>query len=130
MFADGTSLTSTLTSFCISIPNSKYQFSILSRAINIELEKVNEWLKINKLSVNVSKTKFMVFKHRNSKFDANKLQILLNMEKVEHVLQYNFLGIEITHDLRWDAHINKIASKISRAVGILNRLKMSFLYKP
>ena len=123
MFADDTSLTSTLTSFCISIPKSNYQFSIISRAINIELEKVNEWLKINKLSLNVSKTKFMVFKHRNSKFDANKIQILLNMEKVELVFQYNFLGIEITHDLTWNAHINKIASKISRAVGILNRLK-------
>ena len=29
--------------------------------INTELEKVNTWLKLNKLSLNVQKTKFMIF---------------------------------------------------------------------
>ncbi len=34
--------------------------------INIELAKINEWLEINKLSLNFRKSKFMVF-HTHSK---------------------------------------------------------------
>ena len=108
MFADDTSLISTLTSFSIAIPKSRYEFNITSNAINLELEKVNEWLKINKLSINTSKTKFMVFQHKQSKFSADNLKISLNEEPIDQVKQFNFLGIEVTHDLTWKAHINKI----------------------
>ena len=123
MFADDTSLISTLTSFSIAIPKSRYEFNITSNAINLELEKVNEWLKINKLSINTSKTKFMVFQHKQSKFSADNLKISLNEEPIDQVKQFNFLGIEVTHDLTWKAHINKISIKLGRAVGILYRLK-------
>ena len=36
----------------------------MSDNINIYLEKINVWLKLNKLTVNVSKTKFMTFHKR------------------------------------------------------------------
>ena len=38
----------------------------LKRDINNELEKITLWLKMNKLSLNVQKTKFMIF-HRKQK---------------------------------------------------------------
>ena len=53
LFADDTSLTATICSFSPFQPKSKLDFQILSRRINIELEMINEWLQINKLSLNV-----------------------------------------------------------------------------
>ena len=56
-YADDTTLSSMLTSFGMA------QYDI-NENINLELKKVNSWLKINKLSLNVSKTKFMIFHKR------------------------------------------------------------------
>ena len=37
-----------------------------------------------------------------------------------------FLGITINNKLKWNSHINKVTNKISKTVGILNKLR-SFL---
>ena len=52
--------------------------------INIELAKINEWLEINKLSINLKKSKFMIF-HAHSK---NAIAVVTrinntNLDKVE-----------------------------------------------
>ena len=36
---------------------------------------------------------------------------------------FNFLGITIEEHLNWKLHIDKISKKISRAIGIMNKLK-------
>ena len=36
---------------------------------------------------------------------------------------FNFLGLTISDTLSWNAHVDKIASKISKTLGIMNRLK-------
>ena len=48
--------------------------------INTHLEKNNVWLKLNKLTVNVSKTKFIIFLKRR---DTPQLDLLLNNIKIE-----------------------------------------------
>ena len=37
-----------------------------------------------------------------------------------------FLGITINNKLNWNSHMNKVTNKISKTVGILNKLR-SFL---
>ena len=54
MYADDTTLSSTIDSF-----NEDSNKNITSE-INNELSQINEWLKINKLSLNKSKTKYMI----------------------------------------------------------------------
>ena len=34
-----------------------------------------------------------------------------------------FLGITINNKLNWNSHINKVTNKISKTVGILNKLR-------
>ena len=43
--------------------------------------------------------------------------------KLECSDYFNFLGITIDKHLTWKEHINLIANKISRTVGVINRLK-------
>ena len=51
IYADDTTLYSTLDVFG----------NYISKKLNIELTKVADWLKLNKLSINIKKSKFMEF---------------------------------------------------------------------
>jgi len=117
LFADDTNLTSTLCSFN-SDPNTS-----LSSRINKELKNIQIWLEINKLSLNVTKTKYMIFHNRQRNIIDRIPKLELNGQNIERVTEFNFLGLTIDQHLTWNAHIQKISNKISRSIGIMNRLK-------
>ena len=54
MYADDTTLFSTIRSFNTCDENVEYQ-------INTEMNKVYEWIKTNKLSLNIKKTKYILY---------------------------------------------------------------------
>ena len=89
--------------------------------INVELAKLTEWLGANKLALNISKTKFMFF--HTSKRAVKYPNLKMNNTDIEHVFEFNFLGVMLNSHMNWNTHINYIASTISRTVGILYRLK-------
>ena len=95
--------------------------------INHELWKVSQWLAANKLSLNVGKTKFMVFRMRNNVVSYPDLQI--NGNAIERVTQFIFLGLILHESLSWDKHINHISLKVSKAIGILYRLKSIYPHR-
>ena len=109
MYADDTTL------FC-NMDNN-----VDEHVINNELCKISEWLGANKLSLNISKTKFMVFHTSNRSVTYPVLQI--NRRPIERVAQFNFLGLILQSNLAWSKHINHVSLKISNTIGILNRLK-------
>ena len=89
--------------------------------INIELVLLNDWLKLNKLSLNEKKTKFMMFYSQQREVPNIKLR--MDNTDLEPITDFNFLGIIINKHIKWNNHINKIANNIARTNGILNRLK-------
>ena len=89
--------------------------------LNYELSKICDWLGANKLALNVSKTKFMVFHTINKHVIYPKLNI--NGNNIERVTNFNFLGLALTSTLSWKQHINKISLKISKSIGVLYRLR-------
>jgi hypothetical protein len=62
--------------------------------MQVETNKVPEWLNINKLSINTSKTKFILFRSYNKKQNFN-ITIEINKEKLKQVKNTTFLGIVI-----------------------------------
>ena len=42
-------------------------------------------------------------------------------EKLERVLHHDYLGVTISHDLRWENHLHKIRQKASRTLGVIRR---------
>ena len=97
--------------------------SNVSLKINIELSQVYGWLAINMLSLNVEKTKYMIFHAINKNTSEIELHFYINDEKIERVNRFYFLGIVLDGHLSWKYHIDMISNKISRCVGVLNRLK-------
>ena len=117
MYADDTTLSSTVNSF------SDNNFSV-DTLINEELSKVIEWLKINKLSLNKNKSKYMIF-HMPKK-EIEILTLKIDNTNIDRVEEFNFLGLTIDTHLKWKKHTNKISNKCSKLTGILNRLKYVF----
>ena len=77
-YADDTTLFSTVSNFT-NTPNIDP-----NRLINEELFKINEWLEINKLSVNIAKTKYMLLHMHNKKVNTLTPKIINTIiEKVD-----------------------------------------------
>ena len=89
--------------------------------LNYELSKIRDWLGTNKLALNISKTKFMVF-HTISKH-VNYPKQNINGNNIERVTHFIFLGLTLSSTLSWKHHIDKISLKISKSIGILFRLR-------
>ena len=91
MYADATTIYFNLNEFeCLN----------KERYINSELEKVNTWVKLNKLSLNDQKTKLMVF-HRKPKH-VNEINVQINVTHIERVESLNFLGTMLDENLASD----------------------------
>ena len=116
MYADDTSL------FCcledIHCPHKEY-------TLNQELQKVYKWLLANKLKLNVSKIKYMIFSKRNK--NINSIYLNINNNVIEHVHQFNFLVLHLNSKLTWNTHIEEISKKISRTIGVLKKLQLTVL---
>ena len=58
-----------------------------------------------------------------SKQNKNINQIYLNINNnvIEHVHQFNFLGLHLNLRLTWNTHIEEISKKISHNIGVLKR---------
>ena len=93
----------------------------LCKNINSELEKLNEWFITNKLSLNVSKTSYMLFSNRSDcNFDYN---IYINTFKIDRVFSCKFLGVVIDSKLNWKEHISRVITKLLKCNGILYKAK-------
>ena len=114
MYADDTTLNSTLRNF-INNSNS------VENSINDELLKINEWLQINKLSLNIAKSKFMIFQKIDKEMEVLTLKV--DNMIIERVKEFNFLGLMLDANLNWKKHIAKVSNACSQKIGILNKLK-------
>ena len=86
----------------------------MENEINDEIEKITIWLKVNKLSLNVQKTKLTIF-HRKQKHIQN-LNISINGINIERVESFNFLGIILQETLSWDSHVTLVKTKVSKVM--------------
>ena len=92
--------------------------------VNLELSKISDWLAVNKLSLNAQKTKFMIFHNYQKVITANLIpELVICDTRIERVTSFNFLGLTINEYMTWSDHSAKIANKISRTLGVMNRLK-------
>ena len=95
----------------------------LSNNINKELSFISEWPNANKLSLNKEKTKYII--HHFSQSDVSQLKITLNLEgkQIQGICEFNFRGTSIQETLKWASHTDRLANKISRTLGVINKLK-------
>ena len=71
---------------------------------NEELKSIDNWLKANKLSLNVNITNYIVFRTLNSKLPGQHALHLRNRE-TKRVVSVKFLGVIVHEHLSWKPHM-------------------------
>ena len=67
-------------------------FRDVSDGVEIDIEHLQEWLKVNRLSLNVSKTKFMILTNKSI---SNNIKINFSDRTIEQVYSHKILGVII-----------------------------------
>ena len=114
MFADDTNL------FC-----SDRNIKNLFQKANVELNKISEWFRANKLSLNADKTKYTLF---HKPWDKDNLPLKLpvlsiNDYEIQRSSSIKFLGVMVDEHLSWNDHISILENKLSKSLGLLYKAK-------
>ncbi len=85
-----------------------------------ELCVVDDWLKANRLSLNIDKTNYMIITH--NPFDEHDVTIKIRDRPLTRVTSTKFLGITIDDRLSYGGHLSALCRQLSRTKGILYKL--------
>ena len=109
--------------------NSNKDLKVLEETTNVQLEKAKIWFQSNKLSLNVSKTKYIVFRTNRMANLNPEFKITIGEREVERIgndcnqRSFKFVGVHLDENMSWEHHINHVINKISSSNYALNQLK-------
>lgn len=83
--------------------------------INSDMLLLDNWMRMNLLTINIQKTLYMVFR-KNIEIDMKFTEVALTRTNVTA-----YLGMMIDDNLTWDEHIKKMQKKVIATVGALRR---------
>ena len=106
---------------CITHQSKKLK--TLETELNHDLKLCTEWLNANRLSLNIDKTKLLLFHSKKKCFDYNDITIKLNKFKLNPSDNVKYLGIFLDKNLSWDYQIIQLSKKLSRANGVFFKLR-------
>lgn len=91
---------------------------------NYDLKSLHDWFKTNKLSLNVSKTNYMLFANSTkTQADSDIHKIQIGTDEIMPKKSVKFLGITIDDRLNWHDHIVSVKNKMSRTLYNLKMIK-------
>ena len=96
----------------------------INDVMNHDLSIVNTWLTANKLTLNSSKTEFMLIgsRQRLGTYDTSP-KLIIGGDIIKQVSSVKSLGVHIDEKLSWNLHIEKIAKKITSGIGAIKRCR-------
>ena len=94
----------------------------LNKTVNFDLSNLVQWLRANKISLNVNKTEIVVFRSPTKQIYKN-LNFRLSGQKIEPKRCTKYLGVIIDEHLSFNEYMNTLKQKLNRANGILAKLR-------
>ena len=94
----------------------------LNQIVNFDLSNLVQWLRANKISLNVNKTEIVVFRSPTKQIYKN-LNFRLSGQKIEPNRCTKYLGVIIDKHLPFNKYMNTLKQKLNRANGILAKLR-------
>ena len=109
--------------------------------VNAELQKIANWFRSNKMALNTSKTKYIIFRTHGKPINADICNIVYNSTEIgleddptlispiqrihNNGVEQSFklLGVHFDEYLSFDKHIVYLCSRISKSLYCINRLK-------
>ena len=95
----------------------------------IDLGNVQKWLSLNKLSLNIAKTEYILIasRHMINRIDVPPTVKINNQHikrvKCTKVLGVQLDGVQLDEYLKWNQHIEYIVKKISSGIAVIRKLR-------
>ena len=123
-----------------SLINCSHSLKKINKQVNFDLRLLNEWLRANKISLNTDKTEIVLFRSSSSKSlskslafrkrynneiqtEKKSLNFRISGQKIIPTSCVTYLGIKINQSLNWAEHFETIIPKLSRANGMLAKMR-------
>ena len=95
----------------------------LEKKVNIQMHHIDNWMCQNKLSLNYSKTTYLLFnKHLPSSVNTN-FKVLINNIQIDRNKVVKYLGVHIDENLNWSAHIKELSLQLAKCCSLLYQLR-------
>jgi len=100
----------------------------LQRKINNELSTLNEWFISNKLTLNLTKTNYMLVgnKHKLTEKQRKKFKLTIGKYTLHEVDEIKYLGVILDNNLSWNHHIDYLVTKLAQVAGILFKYEITY----
>ena len=97
----------------------------IEETLNRDLMNIKDWLLANKLSLNVTKTEYMLIasKYRLENIPRSP-QLRIDSTPITRVQKSESVGVWIDEKLTWSEHIDSVANKVLRAIGGLRQIRL------
>jgi hypothetical protein len=140
-FFKATSLFSVLFADDTTCLSQGKNLSELLNYVSQELQKIAVWFRANKMAVNTSKTKFIVFRTHGKRINPDECVLYFNNNEPGQPVDptlifpidrihndgpekcFKLLGVMFDEYLSFDAHISHLCAKISKSLFCINRIK-------
>ena len=81
-------------------------------------------MRINKLSLNPTKTEYMILDHPRRRKNRGLLpQVFMNREKIKQVDKTKYLGVIVDDTLSWEEQYESVKKKVAGGLAAMKKLK-------
>ena len=109
LFADDTALVTSANSL-----------QLLQTKMNNEVDKIQDWLLANRLSVHyVKKSQYMLINSHISKSIDGDFELIMGGHVIARTKSYRYLGLLVDERFSWENHVDEICWKLSQMAGII-----------
>ena len=98
----------------------------LEEQLNADLHTVCDWLRDNKLTLNIKKTKVMVIGSNRKLSNTSSVTVHVNGNTIaENVEHFSYLGVTLSTTMTWNEHVTNLSSKVNKRLELLEKNKTS-----
>ena len=103
---------------------SDYYLGSLEKNVNVKLAKIDYWMRVDKISLNYSKTNDMLtYKNKLAKISDLEFNVSINQNLISRTSSVKYFGVFIDDELTWTSEINQVALKLSKYNRIIYKLR-------
>ena len=106
-----------------SIYISGSDLQVAHNLLEKDTDNIIQWFEANCLKLNIEKSQFIIFGTRNMTKEAPQTPLRLRDSAIQRQSSVEYLGIVLDENLNFNEHVNKVNTKLAKALGPLNLIK-------
>lgn len=102
---------------------SGYDIPEIESHLQVSLDSISNWCKINNMLIHPSKSKCMLIGSKFKLRKVNALQLMINGSLLENVTSQKVLGILVENTLTWQKQIENVCQNLNSKLNLFKRIK-------